>query len=190
MGKKEDDHRYYLKNKEKIRKYLKEYYLKNQEKLKSRARENHWNNRELILKQHKEYHIKNKKKMNEKGRIWQKKNRQKTTNWLKNYNIQRRKEDPNFNIRNRLRSRLYVVLRLYGYGKKAPANKYGIDYNKIIQHLKPFPKDISKYHVDHIVPLCTFELTDPIQIQIEFAPENHQWLLAEDNLKKGGRVYG
>lgn len=28
---------------------------------------------------------------------------------------------------------------------------------------------------------------DPNQVKQAFAPENHQWLLAEENLKKGGK---
>jgi len=41
--------------------------------------------------------------------------------------------------------------------------------------------------VDHIKPLCTFDLIDPIQIKEASVPENHQWLLATENLQKGGK---
>ena len=64
------------------------------------------------------------------------------------------------------------------------SKKYGIDYKAIIEHLKPFPKDISIYHIDHIKPLCSFDLTSPKEVKKAFAPENHQWLLARDNLMK------
>jgi len=33
--------------------------------------------------------------------------------------------------------------------------------------------------------LSSFDLTDASQISLAFAPENHQWLQAKDNLKKG-----
>jgi hypothetical protein len=55
------------------------------------------------------------------------------------------------------------------------------------------PKSRSKYHIDHIRPLCSFTFvnedgTENIeQIQEAFRPENHQWLLAEENLKKNGK---
>jgi len=64
---------------------------------------------------------------------------------------------------------------------------YGIDYEKIIEHLKPFPKDLSKYHIDHIKPLCKFDLTKKEEVKKAFAPENHQWLLVTDNLKKSSK---
>jgi hypothetical protein len=57
----------------------------------------------------------------------------------------------------------------------------------IIKHLTPFPKDRENYHIDHIKPLCSFDFNDPEQIKEAFAPENHQWLTIEENLKKGGR---
>ena len=57
----------------------------------------------------------------------------------------------------------------------------------IIEHLKPFPKDLSKFHIDHIKPLCSFDLTDFEQIKMAFTPENHQWLTIKQNLSKGGR---
>ena len=64
------------------------------------------------------------------------------------------------------------------------ASKHGISYKLIIEHLKPFPEDLSKYHVDHIKPLCSFDLTNSEEIKIAFAPENHQWLTAKENKEK------
>jgi len=40
------------------------------------------------------------------------------------------------------------------------------------------------YVIDHIRPLCSFDLTDPEQVKIAFSPENHRWLLAEENARK------
>jgi len=182
------DKKYYEKNKRKIKKYLKNYYQQNKEKIKAKSRARHKIFREEIKKNKKIYCQKNKEKLSLMKRKWKLKNKKKMLDWEKGYNIKKRKEDPNFNMKHRLRSRLNVVLKKYGKRKKFPASKYGIDYEKIINHLKPFPKNIHEFHVDHIKPLCTFDLTDPIQIKKAFAPQNHQWLLACDNLKKGGRL--
>ena len=71
--------------------------------------------------------------------------------------------------------------------------KYGVDMDAIIKHLTPFPKDIENYHIDHIQPLSSFKFiekdgsTNLEQIKIALAPENHQWLTAEENMKKGSR---
>ena len=73
------------------------------------------------------------------------------------------------------------------------ASKYGIDYQIIINHLQPFPEDISKYHIDHIKPLVSFTFikedgsTDLEEIKKAFAPSNLQWLTAHENISKGGR---
>ena len=83
------------------------------------------------------------------------------------------------NIRNRLRKSLR--------GQKIHKNKYNIDYDAIINYLKPFPKDIQNYHIDHVIPLCSFDLTKEQQLRKAFAPENHRWLLAKENIVKGSK---
>lgn len=110
--------------------------------------------------------------------------RAKINNYVKN----RRKTDPEFAIKTRLRNILSGVFKRYIEGKKIkPSKKYGIDFEAIIENLKPFPKDLSKYHIDHIRPLCSFNFNDPKQLKEAFKPENHQWLTAEENMSKGGR---
>ncbi len=91
-------------------------------------------------------------------------------------------------IAHRLRSRFRgVISRYIKIGKISYSKCYGIDYKKIINHLKPFPEDPSKYHIDHIRPLCSFDLTDPNQVRQAFSPQNHQWLMVKENLKKGAK---
>ena len=116
---------------------------------------------------------------------YKKENKIKLKKYIKKYHRKRRKIDEQFQISTRLRSRLGRALKKYTKtGKIATSKLYGIDYKAIMEHLKPFPKDISKYHIDHIKPLCSFDLTNPEEVKKAFAPENHQWLLAEDNLSK------
>ncbi len=89
----------------------------------------------------------------------------------------------------RLRCRLSASFKSYSKtGKIKPVDKYGINYNAIIEHLKPFPKERWRYHIDHIIPLWSFDFDDPEQIKKAFSPSNHQWLLAEINLSKGGKI--
>ncbi len=105
------------------------------------------------------------------------------------YTKKKRKTDRNYNIRNRLRCLFTQALQRYTKtGKIMSASKYGINYKSIIEHLKPFPEDLSKYHVDHIKPLCSFNLEDPEEIKMAFAPENHQWLRIQENLIKGRKI--
>ncbi|MBU0894836.1 MAG: hypothetical protein KKF48_02700 [Nanoarchaeota archaeon] len=103
-------------------------------------------------------------------------------------------KDLNYRITCRLRKMLNGKLRYYiKEGKIMPSRKYGINYEKIIKHLKPFPKDLSNYHIDHIRPLCSFTFvkedgtTNLEEIKKAFAPNNLQWLTAKENLSKGGK---
>lgn len=105
--------------------------------------------------------------------------------WMKN----KRKNDKDFRIKYCLRIRLCIAMKAYTKnGKTRKADSYGIDYQKIIEHLKPFPRDMHRFHIDHITPLVSFNFEDPKQIKKAFAPENHQWLLAKDNLSKGKKI--
>ncbi|HLD91318.1 MAG TPA: hypothetical protein VI911_09935 [Patescibacteria group bacterium] len=61
---------------------------------------------------------------------------------------------------------------------------YGITIQSIIDHLGPCSGDRKLYHIDHIKPLSSFELSQETEIQKTFAPENHQWLKIEENLSK------
>ncbi len=191
------------KNKEDERKYQKEYYQNNKKKLNLK-------NKEYQREYHKEYqktekwklYLKNWRERNKdkisatNKRAW-KNNGKKISNQLRinQYKIKKRKEDKNFNISTRLRGILRKTLRKYTRtGKIQSSSKYGINHKTIIEHLKPFPQDLSKYHIDHIKPLCSFEFVcldgsiDLNEIQKAFAPENHQWLTIKENLSKGGKL--
>ncbi len=102
---------------------------------------------------------------------------------------QRLKLDSNFHLMCNLRVHLYITLKRYlKTGKIKSACGYEIDHKAIIEHLKPFPKNIENYHVDHIIPLNLFDFDNPVHIKKAFAPTNHQWLTIEQNLKKNNRL--
>ncbi len=142
--------------------YCKEWRRKNKQKIKE-----YLSRPEVII---------NRKKWQ---REWRERNREKERAY---------KQRPEIKIKRKLRKALRRALYYYTTsGKICSSSKYGINYKAIIEHLKPFPEDISKYHIDHIKPLCSFNLEDPEQIKLAFSPENHQWLLAKDNLRKGSK---
>ncbi len=94
--------------------------------------------------------------------------------------------DATYNLIRRLTSRFRKAFILYSkIGKIMPSKKYGIDWEAIIEHLKPFPQPRENYHIDHIIPLCSFDFNNPEEIKKAFAPENHQWLTAHENISKG-----
>ena len=159
----------------------------------------------------KNYAKKNKKKISIRNKKYrnrpeiQEKNRIYFVNYLNNHRDERNtytrkyrkvkmKTDKNFRLKRRLRCRFNHALKDFiKIGKIMSSKEYGIDYETIIRHLEPFPKDIENWHVDHIRPLCSFNFVNKDgtpnlkEIRKAFAPENHQWLLVKDNLNKGGK---
>lgn len=102
------------------------------------------------------------------------------------YEKNRYDTDEQFMMRKRLRANFRGALRRHAKTRKAGTSKsYGIDYDAIVERLGPCPGNPAEWHIDHIRPLVSFDLTDPDQIREAFAPENHQWLLASDNMSKG-----
>jgi len=158
---------------------IKEYYKENKDKIKEYYKEN----KDKI----KEYYKENKDKIKE----YYKENKDKIKECHKEYRKEKYSSDINFKIKNLLRGRLREAMSLYTKEGKITSSKYmGIHWNLVIKHLiKRMPEDIDKreYHIDHIIPLCKFNLEDPDEIKVAFAPGNHQWLLAKDNLSKGGK---
>ena len=102
---------------------------------------------------------------------------------------ERRATDGKYLALHRLRSRLGNALRLYAKGGKVcRSDEYGVNYQAIIDHLGPCPGERDAWHIDHVVPLSSFDLDDPGQVREAFAPANHQWLTQAENLRKGATV--
>jgi len=157
-------------NKEKIKEYWENYQLKNREWINKKRREKHKNPK--IKECKREYYLKNKKRI------------------LLNEKL-KRKNNKNYYIGGLLRRRFNKVLLFYSKtGKIKNSSGYGINYKKIIEYLKPFPKNIKNYQVDHVIPLRWFNFDNPKEVKWAFAPENHQWLTKEQNLIKGDRYIG
>ncbi len=97
----------------------------------------------------------------------------------------------NYRVGFLLRKRLYQAFNKKNIPKQCSSKEYGIDFIPIIEKLKnelPSDYENGKYHIDHIIPISSFDFTKNEEIQKAFSPENHQWLLAEENLKKGSKI--
>lgn len=130
------------------------------------------------------------KKEKEKERLkeFRIKNRDTILNQRRERHRNKVQNDPKYLITNRLRNRLRnAFIRFSQNGKVSPAREYEIDYQAIFHHIGPCPGKRDEWHIDHIQPLCSFNFDDPEQIKKAFAPENHQWLPATENVKKGNR---
>ncbi len=137
----------------------------------------------------------------EKHRILQAKYKEKRKIYLKEYGKReevrtrirdkeklRRKNDLQFAIANRLRKSLGHALTKYSLnGKIMSSRKYGLDWKIVINHLKPFPKDMKIFEIDHIRPLSSFNLNNLEEVKIAFSPENLQWLPRSENRSKSDK---
>ena len=150
------------------KKYQKEYSKKNKDKIAKRMVE--YRQKIEIKERDKEY--------NQKPEVKEK------TNFR---NKQRRKNDKNYAIKERVRLSFLQSLRTYSKtGKIMPKNEY-LDMDAIIKKLTPFP-DLSLYEVDHIIPLVMFDHDNLEQVRRAWLPSNLQWLPKEINRWKSDRL--
>ena len=168
IKKKEYNERYYSKNKDKIKKRLKEWYLENKEKRKERYKENSRMN-----------YYKDKKKKMARVMAYQK---------IKN------KTDINWILRKRLRCRLQKALKGIIKSKRT-MELLGVPH---LDFLKAWLQSQFKegmtwenrhlWHIDHIIPCSSFDLTKPEEQAKCFHYTNLQPLWASENLSKGNRI--
>jgi len=203
LNNKEKQKQYYLNNKEKQKQYKKEYYLNNKEKIKQKTKEyclnnkekiKQWrlNNREKIIQQKKKHYLKNKKHYNQKCKQWRLNNKKHIREYYHKYEKERFKIDPNYKLVKLIRNRIKSVLKGI-YKSKSTIKLLGCSIEECWQHLESkFQPGMTRenhglWHVDHIKPCSSFNLTDPEQQKICFHYTNLQPLWAEDNLKKGAK---
>jgi hypothetical protein len=132
-------------------------------------------------------------KLKESKKRWRDKNQ----TYSAEYKKMLRKTSIEFRIIERQRSRLYSALK----GKqKAIHTKelFGCSLVALKQHIESqFQEGMTwenwgsgkyKWHIDHILPLSSFCLTDPKQLKLAFHYTNMQPLWEPDNLRKGSKI--
>lgn len=206
---------YYKKNPEKNG-YRKDYYHKNRNKIINRNKNNiqnlseeedsvrktkqaelmrnyRSNNIEHVRSTRKKNYYKNRNKILSNGRRSYKKNKEKYKTVRNTYRKNRRKNDIEFKLRESLRSRFKKFI----FGKISSSELFTCDDVSIIKrHLETnFKQGMSwgnygqyGWHIDHIIPLSSFDLTNEVEVKIAFHYLNLQPLWAEENLKKGNKI--
>lgn len=155
---------YYSSHKKDIVLKSKQYYVANAEKIK---------------KQRRDYYHKNKNTINQKNKI---------------YTKNRRKTDLNFKLRGNLRVLIKQALK----GKIKPVSVLKVvGCSDLAEHIRStysfgmtddnYGNKEGQWSIDHIIPLSSFDLTDPEQ----FTKANHYTNLKAmwhvDNIRKGNR---
>ena len=186
---------FYHANKEKRRKDWKEYYAVNSERLKEIAKAKRKADPESVSKRNREYYNRNASAQRQRAVEYRKENREKVRDFNAHYYVRRRHSDPCFKIVTNLRNRINSLLRKCAMGKTTGTiTLIGCTSAELKDHLEArfLPgmswKNHGKWHIDHIRPCASFDLTDPEQQRECFHYTNLQPLWAADNIRKGARI--
>jgi len=153
-----------------------EYKKKNKDKVYKRRKKYRENNKTKLSKYFKKYIKKNRIKINERKRV-------------------RRKTDPQFKVTANLRNRLYMTVKKE-CKSASTLELLGCTVPYLIKHLeKQFTEGMTwdnyglyGWHIDHILPCDSFDLTDPEQQKKCFHYTNLQPLWAKDNISKNNKI--
>lgn len=164
---------------DKWKEYRKQHYQKNIEKMRKEKKKYAESNKDKKAEYDKEYRSLNKDAIKKHKRKWESKN----------------KYDPIFKIKRNLRRRIHHVI-VDGYKSASTFELIGCTPNEFKIYIESkFQKGMSwenygtkGWHIDHIIPCCSFDLTDPEQQKLCFHYLNQQPLWAKDNLRKGKSI--
>jgi hypothetical protein len=198
---------YYQSNKDAISEWQKKYNEENKEAILETHKKYRLKNHEFILERDRKYYHKNKDKILKRHSVYLKKNTERFRERRTEYERNRRKNNPQVRLANALRARLNIALKIIKKAvsesetsfvkiKKADStfNLIGCDLYFLKDYLeKQFDENMnwpnygSYWHVDHIRPCASFDLTDEEQQRICFHYSNLQPLEAIENMRKGAK---
>jgi hypothetical protein len=133
-----------------------------------------------------------KKRRLQNTRAWLKANRKKANDYRA-----KQMQKPNFRIAQSVRNRLRDRLKTFGFSKSSKTSELiGCSWVELRLHIEKQFKPgmtwenygISGWHIDHIKPLASFDLSDQKQLSEACHFTNLQPLWAKDNLAKGAKI--
>lgn len=193
-----------MKTREEIRKYKSEWARKNHARLSVKRKKWESQNRERLRDYQKEYRIANKERLSLQHKLYyethresikvrvrkySKDNHKSLRQQRRIYERERSRNDPQFYLGILLRARLRKVLK-----SNAKVGSAVRDLGCSVDQLKFYLegkfrdgmtwKNHGKWHIDHIIPLSFFDLTQRAQLLQAVHYTNLQPLWAEENLAK------
>jgi hypothetical protein len=183
---------YHKKHKKYFEDYNKKYRLEHIDELKEYDKQYNINNKENQTQYNKLYYLKNKDKIRQDTKTYYLENKEKMGKARLEYERKKAKTDIGFNIVRGLRSRIRNVLN--GNIKYDSTKKLvGCSIEKLKQYMESkFQSGMNwknhgyrGWHIDHIKPCASFDLSKPSEQRKCFHYSNLQPLWAKDNMKKG-----
>ncbi|MCR8914236.1 hypothetical protein FDP08_12835 [Marinobacter panjinensis] len=119
------------------------------------------------------------------------KNSDQSREWYREYEKRRRQEDIDWRISKSLRDRLYKAVSRDSKSESA-VSLIGCSISELKEHLSSqFDADMSwenygEWHIDHVRPCVSFDLSDPEQQKDCFNYRNLQPMWGDENRSKGG----
>lgn len=182
---------YRHKNKEKHHNWIVEYCKKNKEKIKQYKGKNAYRYRELNKLSARRRYSANKDIINARKRERRKRLRGVEYQQFK----ERAKQDVSLAIRLKLRSRFRQAVK-EGYRSGKIIDMLGCSIQEFRAHIESkFQEGMTwsnwtqyGWHIDHIMPLSSFDLTDPNEVAKSMHYSNMQPLWWHENLSKGSKI--
>lgn len=156
---------YYKDNKIKLDKISKTYYFYNQEKAKAASK------------------------------IWDKSNPDKRKKIKNLYSKERYKNNPQYSIERKMRARFALAIKnnqksgsaIYDLGCSISTLLAYLNLDCLDKYLIPYTGNESLFHIDHIIPLSSFDLTNRDQLLKAVNWSNLQILTVLENTTKGNK---
>jgi hypothetical protein len=199
---------YRLDNREKKRAYNKQYDSDNKEKISERKKvtdkQYYQNNKEKISEKGKRWYHDNKEKKRAYDKQYYSDNREKRKAYHKQYRLDNREKkrayqnkkyhsDPLFKFKEVCRSRAYMAFKRKSWRKNGSTEKLlGCDWETAMNHIESQFEywmnwdNHGEWEIDHIIPLASANTKEEMIPLFNY--KNLQPLLAEDNMRKGGRI--
>jgi len=181
---------YQAANKEAVAERRKTYLVVNKEAIAERHKTYLVVNKEAIAEYHKAYQANNKEAIAERHKTYLVVNKEAIAAWQKVYQKQRKQTDIQYWLAYNLRIRLCGAIKNNQKSGSA-VRDLGCSVEFLKQHLeRQFVEGMTwanrgkVWHIDHIEPLCSFDLEDREQLLIACHYTNLRPLFKEDNLKK------
>jgi hypothetical protein len=182
------------KNREKNKIQRKKYREENKEKVREQKKRDRLKHSENYKKIQKEYWIKNKESLSLKNKEWRKNNKTRIREYHNALHKVLMATNPEYKIKRNLRRRVNLALKNQGMFKDKSLTKYiGCTISELITYLETkflegmTYNNYGEWHVDHIIPCASFDLTLEENQKKCFHYTNLQPLWGKDNLVKGAK---